>query len=346
MPDRPVSTIKEIARRADVSVATVSRVLNNTVNVRPAVRDRVLAIVHESGYEPDPIARSLRTQATYTVGFIIRDLVDTVFSTMAQGVDDVLREQGYTLLLSTSSHDPVRDAHQLATLRSRRVDGFILAISEETSPALIAEIRKTTRPIILLDREMEGTTTDAVLTDYLPGTRDAIAYLKSLGHKRIGYIGGALTIRPGRERLRAFTLAIRENGLEPHESDLLTGSFLQPFAVESCQRLLDQPEPPTALLAAGNQIGVGVLQVLRDRGLRIPDDLSLICIDDVDLFRHGNPPVTVISRPFERIGQLAATRLLERIRNADEVEHQQIFVPTTLIVRESCGPVLDQLTKE
>jgi LacI family transcriptional regulator len=339
MPERAGATIKEIARRADVSVATVSRVLNNTANVRPAVRDRVLAIVQEIGYEPDPIARSLRTQATHTVGFIIRDLVDTVFSTMAQGVDNVLREHGYTLLLSTSSHDPERDAYQLATLRSRRVDGFILAISQETSPVLIDEVRKTTRPIVLLDREMEGTATDAVLTDYLSGTRDAVAYLKSLGHERIAYIGGALTIRPGRERLRAFTMAMRENGLEPREADLFTGSFLQPFAVESCQRLLDQPDPPTAILAAGNQIGVGVLQVLRERGLRVPDDLSLICIDDVDLFRHGNPPVTVISRPFERIGELAAQRLLARIRNSDEPEHLQIFVPTTLVIRESCGPV-------
>ena len=339
MPSGAGSTIKEIAQRAEVSVATVSRVLNNSANVRPAVRERVLAIVNEIGYEPDPIARSLRTQATFTIGFIIRDLVDTVFSTMAQGVDNILRQQDYTLLLSTSSHDPERDAHQLATLRSRRVDGFILAISEEASPALVAEVRKTSRPIVLLDREMEGTATDAVLTDYLSGTRDAIDYLRSLGHRRIGYIGGALTIRPGRERLRAFTLAMREAGLEPRESDIQVGSFLQDFGAESCARILNQPDPPTAILAAGNQIGVGVLQELRERGVRIPDDLSLICLDDVDLFRHGNPPVTVISRPFERIGELAANRLLERIRNADQVEHQQIFVPTTLVIRESCRPV-------
>lgn len=339
MPERAGATIKEIARRAEVSVATVSRVLNNSANVRPQVRERVMALVNEIGYEPDPIARSLRTQATLTVGFIIRDLVDTVFSTMAQGVDNVLREHGYTLLLSTSSHDPERDAHQLATLRSRRVDGFILAISEETSPALIAEVRKTTRPIVLLDREMEGTSTDAVLTDYLSGTRDAIAHLKELGHERIAYIGGALTIRPGRERLRAFTLAMRENGLEPREPDIQTGSFLQHFGVESIHRLLELPDRPTAVLAAGNQIGVGVLMALRERGVSVPEDLSLICIDDVDIFRHGNPPVTVISRPFERIGELAANRLLERIRHADQVEHQQIFVPTTLVVRDSCGPV-------
>lgn len=336
MPDAPGATIKEIAQRADVSVATVSRVLNQHANVRPAVRERVLAVIEEIGYEPDPIARSLRTQATYTVGFIIRDLVDTVFSTMAQGVDNVLREHGYTVLLSTSSHDPERDAHQLATLRNRRVDGFILAISEESSPALIAEVRKTTRPIVLLDREMEGTRTDAVLTDYLSGTRDAIEYLASLGHRRIGYIGGALTIRPGRERLRAFTLAMRESGLEPEEGLIHTGSFLQDFGAGRTHALLDLPDPPTAILAAGNQIAVGVLQALRERTVRIPDDLSLICIDDVDLLRHGNPPVTVISRPFERIGELAAGRLLERIRHPEAVEHQQIFVPTTLVIRDSC----------
>ncbi len=339
MPDQSSATIKEIAQRAGVSVATVSRVLNGTANVRPEARDRVLAIVQEIGYEPDPIARSLRTQATRTIGFIIRDLVDTVFATMAQGVDNVLRQHGYTLLLSTSSHDPERDAQQLATLRSRRVDGFILAISEESSPALIEDVRKTSKPIVLLDRSMEGTSTDAVLTDYVSGMRDAIGHLHGLGHRRIGYIGGALTIRPGRERLHAFNLAMRECGLEPRESDIRTGSFLSDFGARHCHELLARAEPPTALVAAGNQIGVGVLQALRERERSVPDDLSLICLDDVDLFRYGNPPITVISRPFERIGELAANRLLERIRNVDQVEHQQIFVPTNLIIRNSCRAI-------
>jgi LacI family transcriptional regulator len=339
MPQTSSATIKEIAQRADVSVATVSRVLNNHANVRESVRERVLAVIEEIGYEPDPIARSLRTQATYTIGFIVRDLVDTVFSTMAQGVDNVLREHGYTVLLSTSSRDPERDAHQLAMLRNRRVDGFILAISEESSPALLAEVRKTNRPIVLLDREMEGTATDAVLTDYLSGTRDAIAYLVSLGHQRIAYIGGTLAIRPGRERLRAFTTAIRDARIEPPPDLVRTGSFAQEFGAAMCHELLNLADPPTALLAAGNQIAVGVLQTLRERSVRLPDDLSLICVDDVDLLRYGNPPVTVVSRPFERIGELAANRLLERIRHPEAAEHQQIFVPTNLIIRSSCRSI-------
>ena len=334
------ATIKEIAIRAGVSVATVSRVLNDSANVRPAVRDRVLAIVDEVGYEPDPIARSLRTQSTRTVGFIVRDLVDTVFSTMAQGVDTVLSQHDFSLLLTTSGHNPERDAAQIATLRNRRVDGFILAVSDESSAALIAELRKTTRPIVLLDRSIEGTATDAVLTDYLTGMRDAIGYLTSLGHRRIGYIGGSLSIRPGRDRLHAFTRSMTEAGLEPRESDIQVGSFLQDFGAERCGEMLDRGDPPTAMIAAGNQIGVGVLTVLRDRGLRIPDDLSLICLDDVDLFRHGNPPITVISRPLERIGERAATRLLEKIENVDQVEHQQIFIPTTLVIRDSCRAIV------
>ncbi|MGH2560208.1 MAG: LacI family DNA-binding transcriptional regulator [Thermomicrobiales bacterium] len=330
--------MKEIARQADVSVATVSRVLNNHANVRGSVRQRVLDVIDEVGYEPDPIARSMRTRATSTVGFIIRDLVDPVFSTMAQGVDDVLRAHDYTLLLSTSSHDPERDAHQLALLRGRRVDGFILAISEEASPALVAEVRKTTRPIVLLDREMEDTPTDAVLTDYLSGTREAIAYLASLGHRRIAYIGGTLSIRPGRERLRAFTTSMRDAGLPTDPELIRTSSFAPEFGQAMTRELLDAPSPPTALLAAGNQISVGVLQALRERRVRLPDDLSLICVDDVDLLRHGNPPVTVITRPFARIGQLAAERLLQRIRSPEAVEYQRILVPTSLIIRESCQP--------
>ena len=242
-------TIKEIARKADVSVATVSRVINNHPSVRPGVRDRVLAVIDEIGYEPDPIARSLRTQATHTIGFIIRDLIDPVFSTMAQGVDDVLRAHGYTLLLSTSSHDPIRDAAQLAMLRARRVDGIILAISDETSPALVEELRRTNRPTVLLDREVEATHSDAVVTDYRSGMREAIDYLAKLGHRRIAYIGGQPRYSTGAARLAGFRQAIAEAGLDPScATEHLGPPADLHFGSDAVTSLLETDRPPSATL--------------------------------------------------------------------------------------------------
>jgi LacI family transcriptional regulator len=345
MAQRNSLTMKEIAERANVSVATISRVLNNREYVRDDVRQRVLDVMNEVGYEPDYTARSLRTRATNSVGFIVRDLLDLVFAAMAQGVDSVLGEHGYTMLLSTSGEDAELDVQRFTHLRQRRVDGFILAISDERNERLIAEMRRAAVPIVLVDREIEGVATDAVVTDYVPGTVDAVAYLASLGHRRIGFIGGDLKLRPGRERRRALDVALQGTGLQPVPELVRHGSFATEFGRAQAHELLDLDPSPTALIAGGNQIALGVLQALHERKLRFPDDISLVAYDDIDVLRVGSPPVSVISRPLLDTGRLAATQLLSRLNSAPEARlasqtgPEIITVPTTFEVRESCQAV-------
>jgi LacI family transcriptional regulator len=333
-------TMKEIAQRANVSVATVSRVLNNREYVRDDVRQRILAAMQEAGYEPDHIARSLRTKASFTVGFIVRDLLDLVFASMAQGADSTLAERGYTMLLSTSGENPKRDTARFSLLRQRRVDGFILAVSEEQNDELIAEMRKTTAPIVLVDREIAGSPVDSVVTDYHPGMLDAVAQLVSLGHRRIAYIGGDLTIRPGRERLSAIRAAWQRFDLPQDPALFHLGSFSEEFGYRKAHKIMTAAEPPTALIGGGNQVSVGALRAIRELGLSVPNDLSFVAVDDVDLFRVGSPPISVISRPLVEIGVLAANRILDRLSQpagAESGEPVQIVVPTRFEQRESCA---------
>lgn len=338
MTDRPSITMKEIAQQANVSVATISRVLNNREYVRDDVRRRVLEVIDEVGYEPDHMARSLRTRATHTVGFIVRDLLDLVFAAMAQGADSVLGEHGYTMLLATSGLDADLDTRRFAHLRQRHVDGFILAVSDERNAQLIAEMRRATVPIVLVDREIDGVAVDSVVTDYRQGTLDAVRYLAELGHRRIGYIGGDQRLRPGRERCKAIEAAFAASGLTLDESLTKRGSFATEFGFEQTRVLLDLPDRPSIIIAGGNQIAVGVLQALHERGLHIPDDISVISYDDTDLLRVGTPPISVISRPLIDTGRVAAEQLLARMNQSSpaETDPVTIVLPTTFERRESC----------
>ena len=341
MTDRPRTTMKEIAQQANVSVATISRVVNNREYVRDDVRQRVLDVMRKVGYEPDHLARSMRTRATHTVGFIVRDLLDLVFAAMAQGVDTVLAENGYTMILSTSGKDAELDTQRFTHLRRHRVDGFILAISDETNDSLKAEMRRANVPIVLVDREIEGVATDAVVTDYQPGTFAAVQHLAQLGHRRIGYIGGNLDLRPGRERWRAVESAWSRTGLSMDMSLVRRGGFATSFGMEQTHQLLDHQNPPSALISGGNQISVGVFLALRDRNMRVPDDISLVSYDDTDLMRIGNPSVSVISRSLVDMGRFAAERLLVRLnavpeqRLASQTDPITVVIPTTFESRDS-----------
>jgi LacI family transcriptional regulator len=330
-----------VATQAGVSVATVSRVLNGYKHIRPDVRQRVAAAISALDFEPDRLARSLRVRATGTVGFVVRDIVDPLFATMAQGVDEELQAHGYTMFLSTSGGDVLRDCQSIELLRQRRVDGFILAVSDETSPALHDLLGKLTVPVVLLDRASATVPIDLVATDYRPGFRDAVARLAAAGHRRIAYVGGLMSILPGRERLSAFSEAMAAVGCTVDPALVKVGSFSQELGLEAAASVLAQQPPPTAIFAAGYQVAVGVLQHLHERGLRVPEDVALVCNDDGDLMRFGTPPVSAVLRPLAEIGRKSAALLVERMTSTDTRDGpRQILVPTTFVDRASCGPVV------
>jgi LacI family transcriptional regulator len=291
------------------------------------------------GYEPHPLAQSLRTGQTQTVGYVISDIANVLFSTIARGIDDELRGSDYTMFLGNSRGEAEHDIQMIKHMRRRRVDGLILSLADETHPEVQNCLRELDIPIVLLDREVDGVRADRVLVDHHDGVRAAVRHLRALGHYRIALITGTDSARPGRAIREAFEGAAAELELPLAPEDRLIGPFDDAFGALALARLMDRRSPPTAVLAGGARLTVGVLRAIRARGLRLPEDLSLVAYDDTDATALFTPAVNVIARNVYDIGAQAARLLLGRLAQRSANQRPRVVtIPTTLVVRGSAGP--------
>lgn len=325
--------MKAVAARAGVAVSSVSRVLANHPNVSPAMRQRVLEAVADLGYERDLLAQGLRKGSTTTVGFLVADISNPLFADIALAAEQRLAEDGHAVLIANSLGTTAGDAQQLRLLQQRRVDGFILSLSAESDEATAAQLRRLNRPFVLLDREVAEVEASAVLSAHAGAIVDAVDHLVSLGHRRIGFIGGSPDVRPTRERADALTAACRRHrGIQAYV-DCETYSAEHGFS--ATQRMLGRSEPATVIIAGGNQLLAGVLAALRARRLRVPADLSLVTCDDVPLAEFLDPPLSTLTRDPRQIGRQAAELLLSGLRG----EPPSVAVlPVRFELRRSCGP--------
>jgi LacI family transcriptional regulator len=237
------------------------------------------------------------------------------------------------MLIANSQGTADRDAAQLRLLRQRRVDGLILSLSDETDPKTIAQLKTLDCPFVLLDREVAGLKTAAVLSNHGEGVRAAALHLLDLGHRRIGFIGGNQNVRPTRARADALLQVAREHrGLRVHVEDQ---SFTAGHGEAAARMLLARSDPPTALIAGGNQILVGILRAIRRLGLRIPRDLSLVTCDRVPLSEFLEPPLATIERDHQQMGRVAAEHLLSILGGKPP---GALYLPVTFDPKESCGP--------
>ena len=328
--------LREVAGRAGVAMSSVSRVLSDHPDVSPRMRERVLAVVDELGYEPDLLAQSLRRGSTMSAGFMVRDISSPLFSEIVLGAETELRGHGYSMLLTNSEGLPELDAAHIRLFRRRRVDGLLLSLADESNEETLEELGRLRMPYVLIDREIASLPdASAVLCDHAGGLNEATEHLIALGHRRLGMVGSPLNTRPGREVRRGFETTCAKHGVE---ALIEVGPFTPEHGETATERLLDRPEPPTALVSGSNQILPGVLQVLRSRELRIPHDLSLVTVDEVRLLEFIEPPIAVVSREPLEIGRGAASLL---IRLLDGGEPERVQVPTRFIPRESCAPPPD-----
>jgi LacI family transcriptional regulator len=328
-------TIKEVAARAKVSVSTVSRVLNEYPYVSDDTRRRVVAVMEELDYRPDVAARSMRTGLSRAVGLVVSDISNPLFSAIAKGADSILHQRGYSLVLANSQNDPDREAELMAALRQRRVDGLIVAIADERAQAL-AERLAAFPASVLFDRQVTGAASDAVLSDHAAGMAAALEHLAALGHRRVALVAGSQVQLGSRARVIAFRRHAARLGLVRDRRLVRTGELSRETGYLAARELLALPEPPTGLVAGNNQLTVGVLSALRDLGLRVPSDLSLVACDDVDLTRLHEPAIDVIDRDPLELGRAAAALLLERL--ADQgAPARQVVLPTAFLRRGSTG---------
>jgi LacI family transcriptional regulator len=325
-------TIKEVAERAGVSVSTVSRVLNDYPFVSAGARRRVIDAMGELEYRPDVAARSMRTGSSNTVGFVVADISNPLFAAIAKGVDSVLVPHGYSLVLANSENDPDHEAALLRALRQRRLDGLIAAVADERAPGLAGRLEEFAT--VLFDRDVAGSSADAVWSDHDSGIGEALERLSGLGHRRVALIAGSEGQLGSRARIVAFRRHARRLGLSVAGGLVRSSEPERESGQRAARELLAAPDPPTALMIAHNLLTVGVLEALSDLGVRLPDDLSVVACDDVDVTRLFSPPIDVIERDLLELGETSARLLLERLADRDGPP-RRVVLPTRLLVRES-----------
>jgi LacI family transcriptional regulator len=327
-------TIRDVARAAEVSLGTASRVINGKATVSTEVRGRVLRAIETLGYRPDAIAQSMRHGSTHVIGCVIRDINIPSLAAFFHAAHNVLDRAGFSLLLSNSEGREDRERELLARLSSQRSDGIMIGPYSPMTPAFDKFLRSIGSPIVMVDRD-EPAWADAVMADHAGATRTATGRLIDLGHRRIALLTGAATIYPARERIRGFTEAFAMKDIELDRSLIRAYSFLSPMSFQQTSALLASKEPPTAILAGGIDMLAGVIRAIRVRGLRIPEDISLVGAGDSELAELHMPAISVQKWDQGEIGAGAANLLLNRIRNIAGDEPQHVLVRSEFIERAS-----------
>ena len=333
---RKRASMREVAELAEVAISSVSRVLSEHPDVSAEMRERVLTAVRQLEYEPDFLAQSLRRGATLSVGYVVGDISNPLIATITSGAESILRGAGYSMLLMNSENDPELDAAHIRFFQARRVDGMILSLASERRAATLEVLAQVDVPIILIDRDVPGDLqASMVRNDHRAGMRAAVGHLLDQGHRRIALITGALDLWPVRERIAGMAEAVAARG-RPDETVSLVGSLSAEHGERSTEQLLTMHPRPTAIVAGGNQVLAGCVRALSRHGIRIPDDISLITCDEVDLSELHSPPIASVSRDTLLLGRTAAELLLERLNGG---EPRTVLLPTTFTPRPSSGPV-------
>jgi LacI family transcriptional regulator len=330
-----VVTIKEVAKRAGVSTATVSRVLNNNPRVTPAHRQAVLKAVSELNYRRDRIARNLRVRRSQIIGLIISDIQNPFFTSVVRGVEDIAYKNDYTVLLCNSDEDPLKERLYLDVMISERAAGVIISPASETGNHSQA-VLKAGIPVVALDRRMLDLEVDTVIVDNFDGAYRAVCHLLNLGHRRIGFIGGPPQITTARERKEGYMSALGEQGITPDPSLVKAGDFKLAGGYRAACEILEIENPPTAIFAANNLTTLGALNSIHEKKLRIPQDIAIVGFGDMPWATSLNPSLTAVAQPTYELGRMAADLLLQRIEDRDR-EVIEVRLGSRLIIRNSCG---------
>ena len=329
------STAKDVAKRAGVSIATVSRVVNNHESVSPVIRDKVLQAIEALGYRPSRAAQLLRAKRGHVIGLVIPDIQNPFFTAVARGIEDVAYQHGYSLILCNTDEDSDKERLYLDVMRAEAVAGLILASTVQDNPQ-VGRFFEDGIPVVAIDRHLNDPRIDSVMVDSLRGTLKAMAHLFELGHRRIGFIGGPVTITTMAERRDGYLAAHQRYGVTASPELMRFGSPRLAGGHACAQELLQLASPPTALFVANNLMALGALQAIQERGLRLPQDISMVSFSDLPWSSLLHAPLTAIAQPDYELGQKAAELLLERLNQPDKPT-RHLYLPLKLIVRASTG---------
>ncbi|MCX7711467.1 MAG: LacI family transcriptional regulator [Clostridia bacterium] len=327
-------TIKDIAKKAEVSYATVSRALTNHPEINEETRRKVLQIAHEMGYRPNAIAKGLVTKNSRTLGLIIPDITNPFLSEVAQGMGDYASQNGYQVFLCNCNWDVQREKEHLSKLLSSRVDGIVIApVSDDISHILR---HKEEIPIVFAAYKPNAEKCSFVTTEDVRNVSLAMEYLVKLGHKKIAYIGGPESNSADIARFHGYRSILEKNAIamEPHY--VIHDQYTISSGYRNTKQILENCDLPTAVLAGNDIVALGVIQAIEEFGLSVPGDISVIGFDDISYASLNKIQLTTIHQPKYKIGELSAKVLIDRIQNPEEKKDSYEILESKLIIRKTC----------
>ncbi len=327
-----MATIREVAALAEVSPATVSRVLNGTT-VDPVLAARVRAVVEKLNYRPSNAARSLRTRRTRVWGLVISDIRNPFFTDVVRGIEDTAQQAGYALVLCNADEQLAKEQAYIDLVVDERVAGVIVSPASPSETDL-SPLAAHGIPVVALDRTVERSPVDTVVVDNVAGARAGVQHLIDAGFRRVACITGPDWTTTGRERLAGYVAALEASGIERDAAMTIISDYKEEGGANAMRELLAAARPPDAVLVANSVMAIGALRVTRDAGIAIPDDLGLVCFDDAPWMSLTAPTVTAVAQPTYAIGREAARLLIARIEG-DQSPARRVILATELRARES-----------
>jgi LacI family transcriptional regulator len=330
-------TIKDVARQAGVGIATVSRTLHGSAQVSPKTAARVLQVVEELGYRPNSSAQSLASGRSHMLGLVVSDITNPFFPELVKGFEDVALLNGYDVLVASTNYDPTRTALCVRRLIERKIDGVAIMTSE-VDPSLKDTFARRKVPLVFLDVGSVGKGVSNVKVDYGTGISQAVEHLSQLGHRRIAFISGPDRLASARERRDMFIARLTLPRMDPPREILLEeGNHRVDGGLDAMRRLLRRTPPPTAVIASNDLTAIGAMRALRQAGLRVPEDMSLVGFDDIQMAEFTEPPLTTVRLLRTEVARLACAALMQLIGSPGT--GAEFHMSTALIVRSSTDAV-------
>jgi DNA-binding LacI/PurR family transcriptional regulator len=325
--------IKDVAREAGVSTATVSHVINNTRFVSESTREKVLRAIESCGYYPNEQARTLASGKSNILGVVVSDISNPFFPELVKSIETAAFEHGYDLILANTNYDSERTSNYVRRMIARKVAGVAIMTSELDS-ALIDELARRHICVVFLDLGAHAERMSNIVVDYEIGIEEAIRHLVSLGHERIAYLGGPNRLRSAAKRLEAFQAAVAKHLPGKSPCPVFEGDFRLEGGREAARAILESTNLPTAVVAANDMMAMGAMREFRYAGLSIPDEMSIVGFDDIAFAALADPALTTISLPRPELGRKAVDALIMTIERADH-QGEEFHIPTHLIQRGS-----------
>ncbi|TLS39084.1 catabolite control protein A [Pseudalkalibacillus caeni] len=328
------TTIYDVAKEASVSMATVSRVVNGNPNVKPATRKKVLEAIERLGYRPNAVARGLASKKTTTVGVIIPDISSIFFAELARGIEDIATMYKYNIILSNSDQNKEKEIHLLNTLLGKQVDGIVFMGGKVTEEH-IEEFKRAPVPIVLAATMDENREIPSVNIDYEQAVYDAISHLIEKGHKKIGFVTGPLEDPiNGEQKFVGYRRAHEDAGLKINENYVSVADYTYDSGMEAMDNFLGLDDRPTAVFVGTDEMALGVIHAVQDKGLSVPEDFEVIGFDNTRLATMVRPTLSTVVQPMYDIGAVAM-RLLTKYMNKESVEDSTVVLPHRIQFRDS-----------